>query len=58
MENKVKSITEKVSQVTTLPDGFYYGTWGGSIVEVPIYRFVKRKKVVEEKTNENIDCPF
>ena len=23
MRNKVKSITEKVPQVTTLPDGFY-----------------------------------
>ncbi len=34
MNNKVKSIREKVPQVTTLPDGYYYGVWGGSIIEI------------------------
>lgn len=34
MKNKVKSITEKVPQVTTLPDGFYNGVWGGYVIEV------------------------
>ena len=34
MRNKVKSITEKVPQVTTLPDGYYNGIWGGYIIDV------------------------
>ena len=29
MKNKIKSIREKVPQITTLPDGFYSGVWGG-----------------------------
>lgn len=36
MKNKVISITEKVTAVTTLPDGFYAGTWGGSEIELKI----------------------
>ena len=34
MKNKIKSITEKVPQLTTLPDGLYYGIWGGYVIEV------------------------
>ena len=34
MRNKVKSITEKVPQVTTLPDGLYNGVWGGYVIEI------------------------
>lgn len=34
MKNKVKSIKEKVPQVTTLPDGLYNGTWGGYVIEI------------------------
>lgn len=34
MKNKVKSITEKVSQITTLPDGNYNGIWGGYVIEI------------------------
>jgi len=34
MKNKVKSITEKVPQVTTLPDGLYNGIWCGYVIEV------------------------
>ena len=34
MRNKVKSITEKVPQVTTLPDGYYNGIWGGYIIDI------------------------
>ena len=34
MENKIKSIKEKVPQITTLPDGFYNGIWGGYIIQV------------------------
>lgn len=34
MQHKVKSIKEKLPQVTTLPDGLYYGTWGGYVVDV------------------------
>jgi len=34
MRKKVKSITEKVPQVTTLPDGLYNGVWGGYVIEI------------------------
>ena len=34
MSYKVKSITEKVPQLTTLPDGLYYGTQGGYVIEI------------------------
>lgn len=34
MKNKVKSITEKVPQVATLPDGLYNGVWGGCVINV------------------------
>jgi len=34
MKNKIKTITEKVPQVTTLPDGLYNGVWGGYVIEV------------------------
>lgn len=34
MKHKVKSITEKVPKVTTLPDGFYNGIWGGCVIEL------------------------
>ena len=32
--SKILEIREKVPQVTTLPDGFYNGTWGGYVIEV------------------------
>jgi hypothetical protein len=34
MLNKIKSIREKVPTITTLPDGYYNGVWGGYIIEV------------------------
>ena len=34
MSNKVKSITKKVPQVTTLPNGLYNGVWGGYVIEI------------------------
>jgi hypothetical protein len=34
MINKIKSIKEKVPQVTTLPDGFYCGNWGGNVIVI------------------------
>lgn len=34
MKNKIKSIKEKEPRVTTLPDGYYNGTWGGHFIEV------------------------
>ena len=34
MHYKVKSITEKVPKETFLPDGYYYGTWGGYVINV------------------------
>lgn len=34
MKNKVKSITEKIPQPVTLPNGLYNGVWGGYVIEV------------------------
>lgn len=34
MKNKIKSITEKVPQVTTLPDGLYGAVWSGFVIEL------------------------
>jgi len=34
MKNKIKSITEKVPQVTTLPDGLYNAVWSGFAIEL------------------------
>lgn len=49
MKHKVKSITEKVPQVTTLPDGLYYGTWGGYVVEINY-----KSKTYELTTEEGV----
>lgn len=49
MQYKVKSITEKVPQITTLPDGYYNGIWGGYIVEINY-----NGKTYELKTEEGI----
>lgn len=32
--NKIISITEKVPQPTTLPDGVYLAVWGGYMIEL------------------------
>ena len=34
MRNKIISITEKVPKVTTLPDGYYNGIWGGNVIDI------------------------
>ena len=34
MKGIIKSIKEKVPQITTLPDGLYNGIWGGYVIEV------------------------
>ena len=34
MKNNIISIKEKVPQATILPDGYYNGIWGGSIIDV------------------------
>lgn len=31
---KILEIREKIPTITTLPDGSYFGTWGGYIIEV------------------------
>lgn len=49
MRNKVKSIREKVPQVTTLPDGLYTGTWGGYNIDVNI-----NGKTYELETEEGV----
>jgi hypothetical protein len=49
MKNKIISITEKVPQIITLPDGLYTGSWGGYIIEV---RF--KNKVYELETEEGV----
>lgn len=49
MRNKIKSIREKVPQVTTLPDGYYNGIWGGYCIEVSF-----NKKNYELETEEGV----
>ena len=49
MRNKIKSIRERVPQVSTLPDGYYNGTWGGYVVEV---RY--QNKIFELETEEGV----
>jgi hypothetical protein len=34
MNNTILAIREKVPQSATLPDGYYYGIWGGYIIVV------------------------
>lgn len=31
---KILEIREKVPQIAMLPDGAYFGTWGGNIIDV------------------------
>jgi len=49
MENRIISITEKVPQKASLPDGYYNGTWGGSIIEV-----CYQGRIFELETQEGI----
>ncbi len=49
MKNKILSITEKVPQVTTLPDGYYNGLWSGCIIEVK-----HKSKTYELETEEGV----
>jgi len=49
MQNKIKSIKEKVPQVTTLPNGYYNGTWGGYVIEVSY-----KGKTYELETEEGV----
>jgi len=49
MKNIISSITEKLPQVTTLPDGFYNGIWGGNIIELTY-----KNKTYELTTEEGI----
>lgn len=46
---KILSITEKVPQTTTLPDGKYVGKWGGYIIELQY-----KDKYYELKTEEGV----
>ena len=32
--SKILEIREKVPQIAMLPDGAYFGTWGGNIIDV------------------------
>ena len=49
MRNKIKSIKEKVPQVTTLPDGYYNGVWGGYSIDV-----IYKSKAYELETEEGV----
>ena len=49
MRNKIKSIKEKVPQVTTLPDGYYNGIWGGYSIDVNY-----KSKAYELETEEGV----
>lgn len=46
---KVKSITEKLPQSATLPDGIYYGSWGGYVITVNY-----NNKTFELETEEGV----
>ncbi|MBP6538899.1 MAG: hypothetical protein KA234_01085 [Saprospiraceae bacterium] len=47
MTHKVTFITEKVPQVTTLPDGLYNGLWGGYAIDID-YKGKKYELATEE----------
>jgi hypothetical protein len=32
--SKILEIREKVPQIAMLPDGAYFGTWGGNVIDV------------------------
>jgi len=49
MKHKIKSIKEKVPQLTTLPDGLYNGVWGGYVIEVKY-----KDKTFELETEEGV----
>lgn len=34
MNEKILKITRKIPQVTSLPDGHYFGTWTGKVIEL------------------------
>lgn len=47
--SKILEIREKVPQTTTLPDGAYFGTWGGHVIELSY-----RGKTYELTTEEGV----
>ena len=49
MTREILSIKEKVPQVTTLPDGLYYATWGGYVITLNY-----NGKVYELTTKEGV----
>jgi len=49
MRNSIESITEKTPTPSTLPDGFYVGTWGGYVITVQY-----KEKTYELKTKEGV----
>lgn len=46
---KILSITEKQPVATTLPDGIYFGKWGGYVITVHY-----KEKTYELKTEEGV----
>ena len=49
MRNKIITIEEKVPKVTTLPDGYYIGTWGGYVIELHY-----KEKTYQLKTEDGV----
>lgn len=49
MDNKIKSIKERLPQVATLDDGYYNGIWGGNVIVVE-----HQKRTFELETEEGI----
>ena len=49
MSNKILKITERLPQITSLPDGNYIGKWGGYVIEVR-----HRDRVYECKTEDGV----
>lgn len=51
---KIISITEKIPQATTLPDGIYEGSWGGYIINLTYKN--KHYELTTEKGVKTIGC--
>jgi hypothetical protein len=49
IDMRILEIKEKVPQTTTLPDGSYFGTWGGSVIELDY-----KGKLYELTTEEGV----
>jgi hypothetical protein len=49
MNNRIITVREKVPQISKLDEGYYYGTWGGYVIEVNY-----KGKTYELETTEGV----